>query len=326
MFIAGNHLQSSVTASRSVPEFSAEIRTKQQLLTHLNEEITAPCTARFNHEMRGRKNTEPVFEPLAKALKKCKSGCLDEFGFGCLEKASRRTHIYFATCTEVQRRVTLKHALVVGDNALASWQGYSAVHSRYPFRYQHKRLMMAVSESGIWMHYASRYPMPSVNDDTVSFDMTLRDYLTALYAGLTLSLVQLSDSPLGGINNVMDDDVVRRLPMPKESLQEQAPPAGHVCAGHTDTWAHKRSSTRTHTLPSIYARRHPEWRAIAKIRAQTSSLCCLGDPTRKNARKKERRGARTLAFDSRWSVTRGVGTRQERSRVAMQAPLRGVVR
>ncbi|XP_075527185.1 uncharacterized protein LOC142559474 isoform X1 [Dermacentor variabilis] len=35
---------------------------------------------------------------------------------------------------------------------------------------------MAVSESGMWMHFASRYPVPSVDEDTVSFDMSLHEY------------------------------------------------------------------------------------------------------------------------------------------------------
>ncbi|XP_075527186.1 uncharacterized protein LOC142559474 isoform X2 [Dermacentor variabilis] len=51
---------------------------------------------------------------------------------------------------------------------------------------------MAVSESGMWMHFASRYPVPSVDEDTVSFDMSLHEYLAVLYVGLALSLVALA--------------------------------------------------------------------------------------------------------------------------------------
>ncbi|KAL1468063.1 hypothetical protein MTO96_025685 [Rhipicephalus appendiculatus] len=188
-FFVGNYLQSSVTASRNVPQYSAEIRNKKQLLKHFNEETVAPCTAPFMHAILGDNKTEAVYEPVARALRKCQSECLGEFGFGCWEKARRRTHIYFTICSEIERRIALQHGLVVGDNPLATWQTYSPVHIRYPFRYQHRRLTVAVLESGIWMHYGTRFTLPSGDDDTVSFDMALHEYLVVLYAGLTLSLV-----------------------------------------------------------------------------------------------------------------------------------------
>ncbi|KAL1469326.1 hypothetical protein MTO96_005024 [Rhipicephalus appendiculatus] len=187
-FFIGNYLQSSVTASRSVPKYSAEIRTKEQLLKHLNEGTKDPCTGRFMHEVRGGHENEPVYKPVAAALRRCLLGCLDENGFGCWEKARRGTHIYFSGCSENERRVALQHGLVAGDISLASWQTYSAVHTRYPFRYMHRRLMMAVLESGIWMHYGTRFPLPPGNDDIVCFDMALHEYLVVPYAGLTLTL------------------------------------------------------------------------------------------------------------------------------------------
>ncbi|KAL1444766.1 hypothetical protein MTO96_029502 [Rhipicephalus appendiculatus] len=188
-FFVGNYLQSSLTASRSVPKFSAEIRTNEQLLEHLNEGTKNPCIGRFMHEVRGGHKTKSVYEPVARALRKCPSDCLDENGFGCWGKTRRGTHIYFNACSETERRVALKHGLVAGDISLAAWQRYSAVHTRYPFRYQHRRLMMAVLESGIWMHYGTRFPLSSEQDDTVSFDMTLHEYLVVLYTGIALSLV-----------------------------------------------------------------------------------------------------------------------------------------
>ncbi|KAL1477999.1 hypothetical protein MTO96_035305 [Rhipicephalus appendiculatus] len=36
-FFIGNYLQSSITASRSIPVFSAEIKTKEQVLKRLHE-------------------------------------------------------------------------------------------------------------------------------------------------------------------------------------------------------------------------------------------------------------------------------------------------
>ncbi|KAL1469324.1 hypothetical protein MTO96_005022 [Rhipicephalus appendiculatus] len=133
-FFIGNYLQSSVTASRSVPKFSAEIRTKEQLLEHLNKGTKDPCIGRFMHEVRGDRNVEPVYKPVARAICKCQPGCLDENGFGCWEKARQGTHIYFSGCSENERRAALKYGLVAGDNSLASWQTYSAVHTRYPLR------------------------------------------------------------------------------------------------------------------------------------------------------------------------------------------------
>ncbi|KAL3221267.1 hypothetical protein MRX96_029599 [Rhipicephalus microplus] len=188
-FFIGNYLQSSVTAFRGVPKFSAEIRTKEQLLVHLNKGTKDPCTGSYIQEVRGSHDAEPVYKPVAGALHKCQSACLDENGIGCLRKARQGTHIYLSRCSETERRLALHHGLVVGDHPLATWQTYSAVHTRYPFRNHHRRLIMAVSESGMWMHYGTRFPPPSGEDEIVSFDMALLEYTVVLYAGLTLSLV-----------------------------------------------------------------------------------------------------------------------------------------
>nr|XP_050041825.2 uncharacterized protein LOC126539136 [Dermacentor andersoni] len=190
MFFTGNYLQSSLTASRSMPALSAEI-TKEQLLKHLHEGTMTPCVASFSLQMRGDRETQPVFTPLARALDKCQPSCLSMYGFGCMEKARHGTHVYFNMCVEKERRLAFTHGLVVGESTLAAWQTYSAVHIRFPLRYQHKRLMMAVSESGIWMHSASRYPFPPVSEDIISFDMPLHEYLAVLCTGLALSLVAL---------------------------------------------------------------------------------------------------------------------------------------
>ncbi|KAH7971472.1 hypothetical protein HPB49_024441 [Dermacentor silvarum] len=191
MFFIGNYLQSSLTASRSMPALSAEI-TKEQLLKHLQEGTMLPCVASFSFQMRGDRETQPVFKPLARALDKCQSRCLDKYGFGCMKKARRGTDVYFNMCVEKERRLAFMHGLVVGEHSLAAWQTYSAVHIRFPLRYQHKRLMMAVSESGIWMHSGSRYPLPPVNQDIVSLDIPLHEYLAVLCTGLALSLVALA--------------------------------------------------------------------------------------------------------------------------------------
>ncbi|KAL1474324.1 hypothetical protein MTO96_038061, partial [Rhipicephalus appendiculatus] len=72
--------------------------------------------------------------------------------------------------------------------------------------YQHKRLMTAVQESGIWMHYGTRFALSSREDDTVSFDMALQEYLVVLYAGLTLSLVAFLVELLVHHCIIKDDD------------------------------------------------------------------------------------------------------------------------
>ncbi|KAL1469333.1 hypothetical protein MTO96_005031 [Rhipicephalus appendiculatus] len=61
----------------------------------------------------------------------------------------------------------------------------------WPPTYQHRRLMMAVSESGIWMRSSSAEQFPPVDRSVTSVDVPLLDYLVILYAGLALSLVTL---------------------------------------------------------------------------------------------------------------------------------------
>ncbi|KAL1482781.1 hypothetical protein MTO96_050291 [Rhipicephalus appendiculatus] len=55
--------------------------------------------------------------------------------------------------------------------------------------HQHRRLMMAVCESGIWMRSSSAEQFPPVDRSVTSVDVPLLDYLVILHAGLALSLV-----------------------------------------------------------------------------------------------------------------------------------------
>ncbi|KAL1416340.1 hypothetical protein MTO96_028063 [Rhipicephalus appendiculatus] len=185
-FFIGNYLQSSVTASRSVPYFAAEIRTQEQMLKHLNEETKFPCVPVNSPDVR---NVKVLANFLAD--KKCQSNCFDEYGFGCMEKAHRGTHIYIKTCRETELRLAFKHGLMVGEETLETMLPHSTVHIRFPFRYQHRRLVMAMSESGIWMRSYPDEQHPPVDPGVKSFDVSLQDYLAILYAGLALSLVAL---------------------------------------------------------------------------------------------------------------------------------------
>ncbi|KAL1469329.1 hypothetical protein MTO96_005027 [Rhipicephalus appendiculatus] len=193
MFFIGNYLQSSVTASRSVPQFSAAIRTKEQVFKHLHEWTLVPCVPVHLPQLRKQANFQPFYMPLADVLEgdKCQPSCFDKYGFGCMEKARRGTHIYFGTCRETELRLGFKYELMVGEETLGTSVTHSTVHTRSPFRYQHRRLMMAVSESGIWMRSSSAEQFPPVDRSVTSVDVPLLDYLVILYAGLALSLVIL---------------------------------------------------------------------------------------------------------------------------------------
>ncbi|KAL1468062.1 hypothetical protein MTO96_025684, partial [Rhipicephalus appendiculatus] len=194
MFFIGNYLQSSVTASRSVPVFSAEIRTEEDMLKHLHEGTLVPCVTMYLPQLRKQENFQAFYKPLANVLAdhKCQSSCIGNYGFGCMEKARRGTHIYFSTCRETELRLAFKYALMVGEDTLGTSMTHSAVHIRFPFRHQHRRLLMAISESGIWMRSTSSEQFPPVEHVVMSFDMPLQDYLTILYTGIVLSLVALT--------------------------------------------------------------------------------------------------------------------------------------
>ncbi|KAH7935905.1 hypothetical protein HPB52_014958 [Rhipicephalus sanguineus] len=194
VFFIGNYLQSSVTASRSVPVFSAEIRTEKQVSKHLREGTLVPCVGMHSPELRKQKNFQPFYMPLAKVLAddKCQASCFDKHGFGCMEKARRGTHIYFNRCRETELRLTFKYGLMAGEETLGTSITHSAVHIRFPFRNQHRRLLMAIAESGIWMRSTSSEQFPPVDHGVISFDMPLQDYLMILYIGLSLSLLALT--------------------------------------------------------------------------------------------------------------------------------------
>ncbi|KAL3221283.1 hypothetical protein MRX96_029615 [Rhipicephalus microplus] len=193
MFFIGNYLQSSITASRSVPQYSPDIRNQKQMLKHLDEGTLDPCVPQRLPRLRKQDNIQAFYKPLANVLAddKCQSSCFDEFGFDCMEKARRGTHIYFSKCLETELRIAFKYSLMVGEETLGTTLVHSSVHARSPFRYQHRRLLMAVHESGIWMRSTSAEHFPPVDRGVTSFDVPLQDYLSVLYAGFALSLVTL---------------------------------------------------------------------------------------------------------------------------------------
>ncbi|KAH6941476.1 hypothetical protein HPB50_018997 [Hyalomma asiaticum] len=136
MSVVGNFLQSSVTASRSVPALSAEVRTKEQVLMHLQEGSLLPCVTRESAHIRGKGNFQPLYKPLFDVLEdaKCESSCVEEFVFGCMEKARRGTHMYFSVCREPERRHAFKWGLIVGEETVAAVQPLAPVHLNFPFR------------------------------------------------------------------------------------------------------------------------------------------------------------------------------------------------
>ncbi|KAH7949421.1 hypothetical protein HPB49_009544 [Dermacentor silvarum] len=192
MFILVQFSRTEITASRSIPALSSEMRHVAEFKARLDAGKTLPCTHFFVTGIIDKfSGNVPHLVSLRQALKNCDKTCLtNNIGGFCFPLAERGSHAIVEMCRLFQKDNGCSAGLVVSDEALVSYLKWLPTHIRFPMRHQHRRLILALEESGLtWEVIRRRYSPCSDRKTLATFDIPFSDYAAVFFAGCGISLM-----------------------------------------------------------------------------------------------------------------------------------------
>ncbi|KAH7931558.1 hypothetical protein HPB51_029807 [Rhipicephalus microplus] len=192
MLILVQFTQTEMTASRSVPALSSEMKNVMQFKSRLDEGSIKPCM-RFSvkngiEELGG--NVSYLIS-LRKAMDSSGPECLTHSNLDlCLPLAQSGTHAVVDFCEFFQDDNGCSNGLVIGEDELVSFLKWIPMHTRFPLRRQIQRLMVALQESGIRQRYMRRIFTSCSNGTALAvFDIPPSDYVIVYLVACSLSLL-----------------------------------------------------------------------------------------------------------------------------------------
>ncbi|KAH6942606.1 hypothetical protein HPB50_008431 [Hyalomma asiaticum] len=182
MLFLGTFIQTSITASRSVPSITAEIKSMRELLERLDDGTILLCTSNLEAARIERETSAVVsyIQTFRRALDRCATECaLDDEVYWkyCISKIKDGTHAGVFPYTAYSVATAVQDGLEPGEDIFMSQLTISAAHGRFPLRHQHRRLHMAIEESGL-LSVIERKRSPVQRDTTLRDSSTLDEDTT----------------------------------------------------------------------------------------------------------------------------------------------------
>ncbi|KAL1487376.1 hypothetical protein MTO96_008000 [Rhipicephalus appendiculatus] len=136
MFILVQFTQTEITASRSVPALSSEMKSVMEFEARLDDKSIMPCmhviVKNIIDELGGNMSH---LNTLRKATDACGSECLtDRLEDYCFPLAQRGTHAAIGMCLMFQEDTGCSTDPVVSDEELLSYIRWLPTHARFPLR------------------------------------------------------------------------------------------------------------------------------------------------------------------------------------------------
>ncbi|KAH7938364.1 hypothetical protein HPB49_022804 [Dermacentor silvarum] len=133
IFILLQFIQTEITASQSVPEYSSALRRIEDLTAQLDAGNILPCmhfgVARFLES----DGNVPHLKSLRQALKKCGDECLGQIAMqDCTDKARKGTHVLVNWVLPLVNEGDSSTGLVSGDDYLFTYLPWYPMHGRWP--------------------------------------------------------------------------------------------------------------------------------------------------------------------------------------------------
>ncbi|KAL1415518.1 hypothetical protein MTO96_006765 [Rhipicephalus appendiculatus] len=191
-----NFIQTDITSSRTVPEYSSEIRNTAEFVARVRSGTKRLCVnAATSHVIRRVTKVAAMIshlDSLNKVLEQCGQGCTtDRFWRDCAPKIRNGTHVGIIMSSSVTSGLADRNELVAGADTILTSMMLSPAHGSFPLRYQHRRLVTALLESGLFeAHATSHTRQRKVN--AISVDVPFSDYLLVYVAGCGLSSLLLA--------------------------------------------------------------------------------------------------------------------------------------
>ncbi|KAL1415512.1 hypothetical protein MTO96_006759 [Rhipicephalus appendiculatus] len=195
MLFLTNFIQTEITSSRTVPEYSSEIRSTAEFVARVQSGATRLClnaaTSKMIRTVTKAAATISHLNSLNKVLEQCGKGCTtDSFWRDCAPKVRNGTHVGIIMSAPLLLRLAEHNELVPGVDTLMTSLMFSPAHGSFPLRHQHRRLVAALLESGLFDVNAGP-PIRRRKISAVSVDVPFFDYLLVYFGGCSLSCLTL---------------------------------------------------------------------------------------------------------------------------------------
>ncbi|KAH7937924.1 hypothetical protein HPB49_017714 [Dermacentor silvarum] len=193
IFILLQFIQTEITASQSVPEYSSTLRRIEDLTARLDAGDILPCMHFAAVPFLDNDGNVPHLKSLSMALKKCGDECLGHSTMrDCAHKARKGTHVLVHWALPLVNDGGTSTGLVSGEDYLFTYLQWYPMHGRWPARHQHRRLLLALEESGLVTHALRGRPPPNSKKSLVPFEVPFSDYAAVYAVGNILALLVLA--------------------------------------------------------------------------------------------------------------------------------------
>ncbi|KAL1433750.1 hypothetical protein MTO96_012282 [Rhipicephalus appendiculatus] len=195
MFFLLQFTQTNITAQRSVPDHSPQVRYAAELYSLLDKGNVLPCVGYPVHELLYKfwENAAQA-SPILRSVEKCGKTCLSHNVEGdCIRRALNGTHVVVDPCIGMMN-YGFPFGLVLGEESLLTYHRSMPTHSRYPLRHQHRRLLLMFEESGMSgvkkrRKMKRRHSTCPQCNTSVSFDLPFSSCMIVFFIGCCLSLL-----------------------------------------------------------------------------------------------------------------------------------------
>ncbi|XP_075551137.1 uncharacterized protein LOC142584773 [Dermacentor variabilis] len=193
MFFLLQFTQTQITASQSVPEFSSALRRIEDFTARLDAGSVLPCMHIAAVRFLDSHGNVSHLKSLRHALKKCGGECLGQPTMrDCADKARNETHILVHWWLPWFNGGASSARLMSGEDYLFTYLQWYPMHGRLPARHQHRRLLLALEESGLVNRILGGRPRPNSKTSHVAFDIPFSDYAAVYAVGSILALLTLA--------------------------------------------------------------------------------------------------------------------------------------
>ncbi|KAH6930385.1 hypothetical protein HPB50_013170 [Hyalomma asiaticum] len=134
-----NFIQTEITSSRAVPEYSSAVRNMADFLERIQSNATGICvnagTSKMIRKVTKAASTISYLHLLNRVLEQCGQGCTtDSFWRDCAPKIRRGTHVGVILTTPFLLGLAEYNELVPGADSLFNFIIFSPAHGSFPLR------------------------------------------------------------------------------------------------------------------------------------------------------------------------------------------------
>ncbi|KAH9374910.1 hypothetical protein HPB48_016114 [Haemaphysalis longicornis] len=190
--IVGFYIQSLITTDIYAPSLSREVEDIQEFEKLLEARRVLPCVD-FRFLMNALEYFEtPLLEKLVSIIHARRNYCIpnheDNAWYGVVHQGK---HVYVRPCCSYDEYVALLQGVVKVRGSLQMYHRVDAMLSNLPQRRQHRRLLLAISESGMDFQHTNKVGPVHFNEGKVLIPHPFSNYMWVFATGCISAVLML---------------------------------------------------------------------------------------------------------------------------------------